>query len=120
VVGLGRDYRDRHDGFRASALDMERLDYGREDQSCFGQRELGSDADPRAEAKGQIGATLGRRRPGQKSRRIEAFRPVPQPPMPVQDPRGDHNDGAGRDYDAVRGIGAARLACESKSGWKKP
>src|SRR5689334_15340555 len=52
VVGLGGDDRDRHDGFRIDAFDMESPGHGGEDQGRFGQRELRANADTRAHAKG--------------------------------------------------------------------
>ena len=110
MVGPHRDRGDRNDRPVVGPGDLELPHQPRQHQCRLGQRELRADADARADAERQIGEAVGRRRAGQKARRVEHIRLGPEPPVAVQKPRRDHHDGAFRYRDAIRFVGGARDA----------
>lgn len=77
MVGLGGDDGARSDRQVVGALDVEGLDQGGQHQGGLGQRELGADAHPRADAERQIGETAGRRRIGHEPLGVEGVGRAP-------------------------------------------
>ena len=108
MIGLGGDNSDRHYRVVIGTLDTEGFDHRGQHQGGLGQGKLCADADSRTDAERQIGRAVGRRRTGEKTRRVEDFRLHPQPPMSVQRPRCDEYDCAGRHLDAAGVVGMLR------------
>jgi len=91
-------------------LDLKRADQLCQCQGRLRQCELRANADSRADPERQVGEAVGRRRTGQKARRIEHIRLGPEPAVAVQQPRRDHHDGALGDRHAIGLVGGARDA----------
>ena len=119
MVGLGCDDGLGQDRARAVEGQFEALDQAGEDQDRFRHGELGSDADAGAGAEGHEGEARRARGVWQEAGGDEGFGVGPEGVVAVQDPGGDHDDGAAWKSPGADLVGEDGFAHQGECGGKQ-
>src|SRR6266542_2443110 len=109
MVGLRGHNGDRH---RRGLIQryLELTDHRSEYQGRLGQGELRADADARAGTERQVGKAWRRWRARHEACGLESIRIAPEPAMPTEHPRGDHEYRSTRNLDLTDPVRADCLA----------